>query len=247
MKFKFTDLKKAINELNGVEGLLKEKISLAVTRKKKELTEDFCNAIESINEAGNIDKISDFVFNFYNDNFTEEESEEVEEVEESVSEKDEIENEVEVVEELNEEIETDEDIVEKEEPEIDYNIADELSLDSTPDIKSDEAEKEPIEIDVVPEKKQKAKKKDKVKSEKKTKVKSENSEQYTRIQAFCDALKGEPKTIKEISEKAKKLYSEANPGKEQKGVERYTKILIRPLIIFGFVILQNGKYSLKEK
>jgi len=246
MKFKFTDLKKAINELNNVEGLLEEKISLAVTRKKKELTEDFCNAIEGINEAGHTDKISDFVFNFYNDNFTEEESEEVEEVEESVSEKDEIENEAEAVEELNEEIETDEDIVKKEESEIN-NIADELSLDSTPDIKSDEAEKEPIEIDVVPEKKQKAKKKDKVKSEKKTKVKSENSEQYTRIQAFCDALKGESKTIKEISEKAKKLYSEANPGKEQKGVERYTKILIRPLIVFGFVILQNEKYSLKEK
>ena len=92
MKFKFTDLKKAINELNNVGGLLEEKISLAVTRKKNELIEDFCNAIEGINEAGGIDKISDFVFNFYNDNFTEEESEEVEEV---VDEKDEIENEVE--------------------------------------------------------------------------------------------------------------------------------------------------------
>jgi len=177
MKFKFTDLKKAINELNNVEELLEGKISLAVTRKKKELTEDFCNAIESINEAGNIDKISDFVFNFYNDNFTEEESEEVEEVEESVSEKDEIENEVEVVEELNEEIETDEDIVEKEEPEIDYNIADELSLDSTPDIKSDEAEKEPIEIDIVPEKKQKVKNK------------KGNIQSFSRIDSFCEAIK----------------------------------------------------------
>jgi len=213
MKFKFTDLKKAINELNNVEGLLEEKISLGVTRKKNELVEDFCNAIEAINEAGAIDKISDFVFDFYNKNFTEDEVGEVEEV---INEKDEIENEVKVAEEINEEIETDEDIVE-------------------------------IEIDIVPEKKQKAKKKDKKKSEKKAKVKTEKSEKYTRIQAFCDALKGDPKTIKEISEKAKELYSEANPGIEQKGVERYTKILISPLIVFGFVILQNEKYSLKEK
>ena len=200
MKFKFTDLKKAINELNGIEGLLEGKISLAVTRKKKELIEDFCNTIEVINEAGQIDKISDFVFNFYNDNFTEEESEEIEE---AIDGKDEIENEAEVTEELKEENEIDEDIVEKEEPEIN-NIVDELSLDSTQDIKGDEEEKEPIEIDIVPEKKQKAKKKDKVKSEKKTKVKSEKDSFGfgigTQNNLFIEALKESPKTMKQIKE-----------------------------------------------
>jgi len=229
---KFSSLKKAIKELNDA-GILDNKINMSINRKKKELTEDFCNAIEAINEADKVDEIPDFVFNFYNDNLVEGETDN--EVEEVIDEKDEMENEVETI---------DEDIVEKEETEIDYNIADELSLDSTSDIKSDEVEKEPIEIDVVPEKKQKTKKKDKKKSEKKTKV--EKKEKYTRIQAFCDALKGEPKTIKEISEKAKILYDEANPNIEQKGVERYTKILISPLIIFGFVILQNKKYSLKD-
>jgi len=203
MKMKFTDLKKAINELNGIEGLLEGKISLAVTRKKKELTEDFCNAIESINEAGNIDKISDFVFNFYNDNFTEEESEEVEEIEEVINEKDEIENEVKAAEEINEEIEIDEDIVEKEEPEIN-NLADELSMDSGQDIKNDEAEKEPVEIDIIPEEKQKAKKKDKKKSEKKVKSKTEKDSFGfgigTQNNLFIEALKESPKTMKQIKE-----------------------------------------------
>ena len=68
---KFSSLKKAIKELNDA-GILDNKIDMSINRKKKELTEDFCTAIEAIDEADKVDEIPDFAFNFYNDNFVEE-------------------------------------------------------------------------------------------------------------------------------------------------------------------------------
>ncbi len=85
--------------------------------------------------------------------------------------------------------------------------------------------------------KKKGKTKDKVKKTK-----------YTRAQAFCDALKGKGKTITEIAEKAKELHGSANPGKKQPqlmSIEWAVRDYIQPLVILGFVIEKDKKYSLK--
>jgi len=72
---------------------------------------------------------------------------------------------------------------------------------------------------------------------------------YTRVQAFCDALDKEPKTIKEMAQKAKDLYDKANPGKEESKLSyiQWTieKYYIVPFVILGFVELKDKKYSLK--
>jgi outer membrane biosynthesis protein TonB len=98
------------------------------------------------------------------------------------------------------------------------------------------------------EKKAVDKKAEKVKPvEKDTKVKTKK---YTRVQAFCDALYGNPKTIEEMAQQAKDLYDKANPGREKSKLSyiQWTieKYYIVPFVIFGFVVLKDEKYSLKD-
>ena len=73
---------------------------------------------------------------------------------------------------------------------------------------------------------------------------------YTRIQAFCDALQGKPKTILEIAEISKKKYNDANSGHSKhdnikQEVERYVKPFVKLLVILDFVVCKDKKYSLK--
>lgn len=78
----------------------------------------------------------------------------------------------------------------------------------------------------------------------------EKTKKYTRVQAFCDALYGAPKTIEEMAQKAKDLYDKANPGREKSKLSyvQWTieKYYIVPFVILGFVVLKDKKYSLKN-
>ncbi len=106
---------------------------------------------------------------------------------------------------------------------------------------SENPKKEPIE----PKGEAADKKKTKKEEEEKEKTKKAK---YTRAQAFCDALKGEAKTITEIAEKAKDLHGNANPDKKQPqlmSIEWAVRDYIQPLVILGFVKEENKKYSLK--
>ncbi len=102
-------------------------------------------------------------------------------------------------------------------------------------------------------KKEPAKAKGEAADKKKTKKEGEAKEEvkkakYTRAQAFCDALKGKAQTITEIAEEAKELHGTANPNKKQPqlmSIEWAVRDYIQPLVILGFVIEKNKKYSLK--
>lgn len=74
------------------------------------------------------------------------------------------------------------------------------------------------------------------------------SPKYTRAQAFCDALKGKPKTMEEIAQKAMDLHMAANPGKKQPQLSSIiwaVKDYLQPLIILEVVTIADKKYSLK--
>ncbi len=73
--------------------------------------------------------------------------------------------------------------------------------------------------------------------------------QYSRAQAFCDALSGKAKTLTNIAEISMKLYADNNPGRKVRKLESVEwdirKSYIQPLVILGFVELKDKKYSLK--
>ena len=87
----------------------------------------------------------------------------------------------------------------------------------------------------------------KVKKEKAGKDKGSLEKKYSRAQAFCDALQGEPKTLEEIAQKAMDLHMEANPGKNQPKLSSIVwavKDYLLPLTILGFVKKTDKKFSL---
>ena len=75
----------------------------------------------------------------------------------------------------------------------------------------------------------------------------EKAGKYTRAQAFCDALQGEPKTIEEIAKIAIFLYEEktGKTGTQIKTAIWNVTLSLQPLLILGFVEKADKKYSLK--
>lgn len=76
----FKELKKATAALNG-SGLLDSKIK-TVGVKKEDLLNEFCDAVEKLEEAGEVEEIPEIAFDFYNDLASYEEGDEDEDVEE---------------------------------------------------------------------------------------------------------------------------------------------------------------------
>ena len=111
MAYKLADLKKAVRALNKAD--LTEEIE-PKGLSKEELEDDFCEAMEAIDDAGDLDSVPDVAFNFYQDNFgEEEEGDEEEEDEEDIDEdEDEEDDEEEEDEDIEEEDEDIDDIIE---------------------------------------------------------------------------------------------------------------------------------------
>ena len=107
----------------------------------------------------------------------------------------------------------------------------------------------------VPDKKGKAKpaSEKKIVSKKAEKAKpvekevEKKTKKYTRAQAFCDALQGNPKTIEEIAKEAISLYEEktGKTGTQIKTAIWNVTLSLQPLLILGFVEKTDKKYSLK--
>ncbi len=73
MAYKLAELKKAIRALNKAE--LIDEIELKGLS-KEELEDEFCEAMEAVDDAGDLDSVPDVAFDFYQDNFGEEEDDE---------------------------------------------------------------------------------------------------------------------------------------------------------------------------
>lgn len=76
----------------------------------------------------------------------------------------------------------------------------------------------------------------------------DKTKKYTRAQAFCDSLRGEPKTIEEIAKKAISLYEEKTKktGTQIKTAIWNVTLSLQPLLILGIVEKADKKYALKK-
>lgn len=71
---------------------------------------------------------------------------------------------------------------------------------------------------------------------------------YSRAQAFCDALKGKPKTLADLASKMDEIHCKNNPKKKpskQVTSEWVARDYLQPLIVLGIVEVKDKKYSLK--